>query len=423
MHRESDGKAEMKVIYFTQFYPPESTAAAFRAHEHARYWSKGNNAVTVFTGYPNYPTGKVFDGYQISSLEQTEDEKVRLLRSRIIAMSNKSFLGRIVNGLSFSFFGMMNFFLRGGIVGTDYDVVFASSGPIFTVLLGSRFAKRNKLPLVVEFRDLSYAQLVATGASEDSLKVRLMKKLEVNAAKKADRVIALTHGFKSLLEKAGVSGEKVFVVPNGADPHLVAKIESHDDDVHFGYFGTMGLSQDVHGTLDLISSLVGLPEIEVTYTLIGEGAERETIEQELADGKYCFARLLHGLPQNELEKYYGECDFTIVSLKNSDSFAATIPSKIFQSFARGVPVIFIGPEGEAANLIREADAGVALCGSPEENEAKLKEFFLNENYHDNLKAMGNNAIKLVEESYSREKLASQVLRVLEDLVERSEARD
>ena len=112
-----------------------------------------------------------------------------------------------------------------------------------------------------------------------------------------------------------------------------------------------------------------------------------------------------------------------MSLKNSDSFAATIPSKIFQSFARGVPVIFIGPEGEAANLIREADAGVALCGSPEENEAKLKEFFLNENYHDNLKAMGNNAIKLVEESYSREKLASQVLRVLEDLVERSEARD
>jgi len=412
----------MKVIYFTQFYPPESIAAAFRAHEHARYWSKGNNTITVFTGYPNYPTGRVFDGYQISSLEQTEDEKVCLLRSRIIAMSNKSFLGRIVNGLSFSFFGMMNSFLRKETVGTNYDVVFASSGPIFTVLLGSHFAKRNRLPLVVEFRDLSYAQLVATGASEDSFRVRLMKKLEVNAAKKADRVIALTHGFKSLLEEAGVSGEKIFVVPNGADPHPVVKTESYDNDVRFGYFGTMGLSQDVHGTLDLISSLANLPEIEVTYTLIGEGAERETIEQELADGKYCFASLLHGLPQNELEKYYGECDFTIVSLRNSDSFAATIPSKIFQSFARGVPVIFIGPEGEAANLIREADAGVVLCGSPEENEAKLKEFFLNGNYHDNLKAMGNNAIKLVEESFSREKLANQVLHVLEGLIERSEVR-
>ena len=412
----------MKVIYFTQFYPPESIAAAFRAHEHARYWSKGNNTITVFTGYPNYPTGRVFDGYQISSLEQTEDEKVCLLRSRIIAMSNKSFLGRIVNGLSFSFFGMMNSFLRKETVGTNYDVVFASSGPIFTVLLGSHFAKRNRLPLVVEFRDLSYAQLVATGASEDSFRVRLMKKLEVNAAKKADRVIALTHGFKSLLEEAGVSGEKIFVVPNGADPHPVVKTESYDNDVRFGYFGTMGLSQDVHGTLDLISSLANLPEIEVTYTLIGEGAERETIEQELADGKYCFASLLHGLPQNELEKYYGECDFTIVSLRNSDSFAATIPSKIFQSFARGVPVIFIGPEGEAANLIREADAGVVLCGSPEENEAKLKEFFLNGNYHDNLKAMGNNAIKLVEESFSREKLANQVLHVLEGLIERREVR-
>lgn len=412
----------MKVIYFTQFYPPESIAAAFRAHEHARYWNKGNNAVTVFTGYPNYPTGKVFDGYQISSLEQTEDEGISLLRSRIIAMSNRSFLGRIVNGLSFSFFGMVNFLLHKGAIGTDYDVVFASSGPIFTVLLGSRFAKRNKLPLVVEFRDLSYAQLVATGASEDSFKVRMMKKLEVDAAKKADCVIALTHGFKSLLEKAGVSGDKIYVVPNGADPHPVTRSESHDNNVRFGYFGTMGLSQDVHGTLDLISSLAELPEIKVTYTLIGEGAERETIERALADGKYCFANLLHGLPQDELEKYYGECDFTIVSLRNSDSFAATIPSKIFQSFARGVPVVFIGPEGEAASLIREADAGIVLCGSSEEIEAKLREFFLDENYDDKLRVMGNNAIKLIEESYSREKLADQVLHVLEDLTERSEAR-
>lgn len=88
----------------------------------------------------NYPTGRVFDGYQISSLEQTEDEKVCLLRSRIIAMSNKSFLGRIVNGLSFSFFGMMNSFLRKETVGTNYDVVFASSGSYFHGALGSHFA-------------------------------------------------------------------------------------------------------------------------------------------------------------------------------------------------------------------------------------------------------------------------------------------
>lgn len=411
----------MKIIYFTQFYPPENIAAAFRAHEHAHYWKKKGNRVTVFTGYPNYPTGKIFDGYKVSSIKLLNDEGIRLIRSRLVAMPNTSFIGRIINGLSFSFFGILNILFSKKDIGNSYEITLATSGPVFTVCLGAMFAKKNKIPLVVEYRDLSYAQLIATGSPQSSLKVRLMKAIEVGVAKKADAVVVLTQGFKDLLEQEGVPTEKIFVIPNGADLHLVEREEQKNRCIRLGYFGTMGLSQDVCGTLDVVAALAALPKVDVKYTLIGEGAERQTTEQALTHCGYRFAELLHGMPQNELEKYYAECDFTIVSLKNSESFSATIPSKIFQSFARGVPVIFLGPEGEAASLIRQAQAGIVLCGSLEENKEKLKEFFLSDDYHGEVQAMRENAIEIMKETYSRDKLADEMLQVLENVAEGSRA--
>ena len=411
----------MNIIYFTQFYPPENIAAAFRARDHAYYWSKKDNQITVFTGYPNYPTGKIFDGYDVSSMQVSNDKGIRLIRSRLIAVANTNFIRRIINGVSFSFFGALNIIFSKKKIGNNHEVVIATSGPVFTAYLGALYAKKNKLPLVVEYRDLSYAQLIATGSSQIGLKVRLMKMLEVKAAKKADAVVVLTQGFKDLLEQEGIPEEKIFVIPNGADLHLTEGEIQEDSCVRLGYFGTMGLSQDICRTLDIVAALAMVQKINIKYTLIGEGAERKTTEQALENNEYEFAELLHGMSQDELEKYYAKCDFTIVSLKNSESFSTTIPSKIFQSFARGVPVIFIGPEGEAADLILQSRAGIVLCGTTEENKEKLIKFFLDEDYHDEVKKMRENAIGIMVEKYSREKLADNMLQVVKKTAEGSRA--
>ena len=53
----------MRILYFSQFYKPENIAASFRATEHSRIWVRESHDVTVFTGWPNYPVGRLFDGY------------------------------------------------------------------------------------------------------------------------------------------------------------------------------------------------------------------------------------------------------------------------------------------------------------------------------------------------------------------------
>ena len=124
--------------------------------------------------------------------------------------------------------------------------------------------------------------------------------------------------------------------------------------------------------------------------------------------------MMRGMPKQELEAYYRKTDLSIVSLQRSDSFKATLPSKVLQSFARGIPVLFIGPEGEAARLVRESGAGIALTGGRGEDLSSLEGFFSDPGCRDELKAMGGRALKTVEGRFMRKDLASRMLETLKD---------
>lgn len=401
----------MRILYFSQFYPPESIAAAFRAAEHAQSWARAGHDVTVFTGWPNYPTGHLFEGYEMTRLGEEFVDGVRVLRSGSKILPNTSFSNRIKGGVSFIANGWRNCIPKDSQVGADYDVVLASSGTVFAAWLGVRYAKQKGIPLVIEFRDLTWRQMVATGGSEGDPKVRTMRALELSMCAKAEHVAVLTEGFRKELVSQGVPEEKLTVVPNGAD--LVPCEHNWGGRLRLGYFGTMGISQDVPCTLELSSALYREGLLE-SYALIGEGAARASVESALATGAYPFAELCHGVPKDELEPWYGRVHMTVVSLQRNESFSETIPSKIFQSLARGTPVLFVGPEGEAARLVRESGGGIALCGDDTRNAEALRDFVSSEDLAGKLAGMGSRASMFMERSYTRQIMADRMLGVLQD---------
>lgn len=395
----------MRILYFTQFYSPENIAAAFRATDHARLWTDSGHDVTVFSSWPNYPAGQLFDGYEMVKLGEETIDGVRVFRSASKIMQNTSFKKRIEAGISYIANGLRN--LDGeSPVGDDYDVVLVTCGTIFSAWLGVHFATKHKLPLVVEFRDLTYKQMVATGSSENSLKVRAMRALELSFCKAADNIVVLTKGFKADLVAQGVNPTKIRIVPNGADP--VPCRHAWHNRLRFGYFGTMGLSQDVSTTLDYTQKLAK-SGFASSYLLIGEGASRAVVEEAVTSASGSFLELMHGMPINELEKYYANIDMTIVSLQKSDSFSGTIPSKIFQSFARGVPVLYIGPIGDASRLIEESGAGIVLSGPRDTDLEALEGFAAQPNLTEKLSKMSASAIEFMERNYTRKRMADQML--------------
>lgn len=398
------------ILYISQFYPPESIAAAFRAYDHASIWANNGQSVTILTAWPNYPKGQIFDGYETRLLAKTDNNGITIFRSKIKAIPNRSLIGRIVNGSSFLFYGIVNSLFNKKRIGKDYDIVLASTGTIFAGYVGLVYSKLIKVPLVVEFRDITFEQMVATGTPRNSWKVRLMKFLELHLAHKANHIVVLTSGFKDKFTENKIPESKITVIPNGADIKEMKHVHNNEK-INLGYFGTMGISQDVPYTLQIAQFIREVTDNEIDYLLIGEGAAKNELAEIIDNNTMEFVTLLPGMPKEELEKYYSNCDFTFVSLQRADEFKATIPSKIFQSLARGVPVIFVGPDGEAAEIIRNSNTGLVLSGSDEDNERMIRGFF-DDDWRKKLDVMRKNAFKLIELEYSRSLLANRMLEVL-----------
>lgn len=402
----------MKILYFSQFYTPESIAPSFRATENSRLWKKMGYDVTVFTGYPNYPTGKIFDGYIPKLLTEEYIEDVRVLRNKLVAKPNTNIVKRLENALSYFVFGWINIRFNSKKIGKDFDVVLGTSGVIFNALLAQKYAAKKHIPFVFEIRDITYKQMKATGKSADSFSVKQMKKLELKLCREASKVVVVTNGFKKALIEDGIPGNKIEVITNGVDVEKCNGVYAEGKPFILSYFGTLGISQNIKNTFsyaETISSIV--PNSE--YLIIGEGAQKAEIKE--AASNTSFVRILDGMTSEELEPYYEDTQLSVITLRKSEDFKYTIPSKLFQVMGRGIAILFIGPEGESADIIREHNAGITLTGKQEEDIKELKDFFSKEDWKNQLKQMGENGRKAVEEKYSRSKLAERYIEILKSV--------
>lgn len=404
----------MKILFFSQFYMPEAIAPAFRATENSRVWAEMGNDVTVFTGYPNYPRGKIFDGYEVKMLSSEEISQVKLLRSKLIAKPNNTTMRRLENALSYFFFGIINIIFNSKKIGKDYDVVLGTSGIIFNGVLAYMYSKLNGVPFVLEIRDITYIQMQANGRKSKCISVVIMKYIELFLCKKANKVVVVTNGYKDILSLEGINAEKIEVITNGVDV-----LEAHDNIEHNGfrlsYFGTVGISQNLVETFKYAKEIYKLVD-NFEYLIIGDGAQRNEIEQQLIKEQTTFIRMLPGLPSDELEPFYLTTQLSIITLRKSESFKSTIPSKLFQVMGRGIAVLFIGPDGEAANIVRSNNAGIVMTDSFQEDIKTLTNFFLDPNWRENIKKMGKNGANIVKSKYSRKELAKRYLDVLLEVI-------
>ena len=403
----------MNILYFSNFYEPEQIAASFRASENAKIWAERGHNVTVFTGYPNYPMGKIFDGYDPKLLTEARINGVRVLRSKVIAKPNTNMIRRIVSALSFFFFGIVNFIVHPRRIKGNYDVVLGTSGTVFAALLGWIYSFFARKPFVFEIRDITYKQMVATGKSADSFGVKVMKFLELFLCKRAAHVVVVTNGFKKILAEEGIPAEKISVITNGVDAAPCGG-KSATDKLILSYFGTLGISQNIMDTFPYAKKISELCD-DFSYLIIGEGAQREQIEAAVQNGSTPFIDIMRGMTAQELEPYYAKSALSLIALKKSENFRYTIPSKLFQIMGRGIAVLFIGPEGEAAEIIRDNRCGIVLSGSQEEDMQTLSDFFRSENWTDQLILMGKNGAEAVHAHYTRTALAIEYEKLLKDV--------
>src|SRR5262249_5640360 len=96
----------MKILYISQYFPPEMGAPAARAAELARYWASAGHEVSVLTGFPNHPTGKVPQEWRSRLRRLAFHENamgVNVFRAWLWPLPNRKAHERIRNYASFCF--------------------------------------------------------------------------------------------------------------------------------------------------------------------------------------------------------------------------------------------------------------------------------------------------------------------------------
>ena len=164
----------MHILFVTDNFPPEGNAPATRTFEHAREWVSKGHKVTVITCAPNFPEGKVFDGYKNRWLSKETIEDINVWRVKTYITANEGFIKRTIDFVSFMICSL--FF---GLFVGKVDVVVGTSPQFFTVISAWALALFKRVPFVFELRDVWPASIAAVGAMRGSWIINILEKLEL----------------------------------------------------------------------------------------------------------------------------------------------------------------------------------------------------------------------------------------------------
>lgn len=346
----------MKILFLTDNFPPEVNAPASRTHEHCREWVRLGHQVTVITCAPNFPQGKVQEGYRNRWRQREMIDGIEVIRVWSFITANEGFLKRVLDYLSFA----LTSFIAG--LAVDCDVIVATSPQFFTTLSGFALSKMKRRPWVFEVRDLWPATIVAVGAIRNQAILRQLERLELFLYRDARMVVVVTEAFKADLVGRGIDPAKIEVVTNGVDlsafrprardPELEDRLGLKGKTV-VSYIGTHGQCQGLEFVVDAASKVA---RKDLHFLFVGAGAERAMVMERAQALGLSNTTFLEPVPKHEVGRYLSLTDVMLVPLRRSEVFTTVIPSKIFEAAAMEKPIL-LGVDGEARGIIERFGAG------------------------------------------------------------------
>jgi colanic acid biosynthesis glycosyl transferase WcaI len=352
----------MKILFLTDNFPPERNAPATRTYEHTIEWVRSGHQVTVITTAPNFPEGRLFDGYSNAWWTEESMDGIRVLRLKTYITANEGFLRRTLDYVSFMIMGGLAAFCQ-----PRPDVVVTTSPQFFCAMAGWIVTRLRRLPWVFELRDLWPASIVAVGAMKESRTIRLLEWIELRMYRDANAVVSVTQAFKADLARRGIDPAKIDVVLNGVDlsryqpmPKDEVLLDRFDLRGKFvvGYLGTHGMAHALDKVADAATILRDHSDIVFLFT--GAGAKRAELEETVRVRKLTNVRLIPSQSKVAMPGLWSVHDLALIPLRNQELFTTVIPSKIFEAMAMGVPILMSVPEGEGTSLVRDTGCGMLV---------------------------------------------------------------
>lgn len=364
----------MKILIVSQYFWPEN----FRINDLAAGLRERGHEITVLTGCPNYPSGRIFEGYGFFRRRCESYEGITVHRVPLFPRGSGRGWRLALNYLSFALFASLGgpFCCRG-----DFDLIFVyEPSPVTVGIPAIIFKKLKKTPLFFWVLDLWPESLSATGALRKGFVLGWVDRLVRWIYSHCDRLLIQSKSFGPYLENQGVPRERIIYFPNWAERlfeqaplqlHHSAQRKAGDLPGGFRvvFAGNIGSAQDFPTILSAAELLQGrCPEI--CWVIIGSGRAEEWVRRQAElRGLSKILYLTGEHPLEEMPFFFAQADLMLVTLRRDPVFSLTVPGKLQSYLACGRPVV-AALDGEGARVIEESGAGEAV---PAEDPAALAE--------------------------------------------------
>ena len=403
----------MRILIISQYFWPES----FRINDLAGALKEKGYEVTVLTGMPNYPAGKVYEGYTWWAKGRDDMAGIPIVRVPLFARRESKSWQLVMNYLSFAISGCIfgSWMLRE----KSFDIVFTFEVSPVTVGIPANFiAKQKSAKHFFWVQDLWPETLAATGAVQSATALSLVGTMVRWIYRGCDRILLQSKSFVQPVLSVGAEDHKLHYFPNWAEA-LYQPVVLSDDAVerkevpYSGFIvmfaGNLGAAQSLDS---MVEAAERLKAEDIHWVMLGDGRRRAWLESEVKARGLDKMHVLGSRAMETMPAYFSLADVMLVTLKDDPVMSTTIPGKVQSYLACGRPVIG-ALQGAGADVIRESGAGYAVA--PDDVDALVKAVRkLSELSESERQKMGQAARAYYERYFDRDMLISQLESWMQD---------
>jgi colanic acid biosynthesis glycosyl transferase WcaI len=410
----------MRILVVSQYFWPEN----FRINDLVKEWVLRGHEVTVLTGIPNYPAGKVFEAYrhQPNAFDEYEGAKV----FRVPMLPRKS------GGLRL----MMNYlsFVLGGVIwgswrlrNTQPDAIFVfEPSPVTVGLPAVWLGKNKKAPVVFWALDLWPETLAAVGVVHSPRVLAWVGHLVRFIYNRCTLVLGQSRGFLGSIARYCDDQAKIRYFPSWAEEVFsnscvqpAPEVPDLRDAFTVVFAGNIGEAQDMPAVLDAAERLKHSASIR--WVIVGDGRQSDWLQSEVVRRGLDKQVLLVGrFPVERMPSFYAHADALLVSLKCDPVFSMTIPGKVQSYLMAGIPLLGM-LNGEGAAVIRDAKAGLTCDAGDSAGLAEAVQV-LSAMALEERRQLGMNGRRYAEHEFGRTQLIDRLETILAEAVQINKAR-
>ena len=350
----------MKILLVTQYFYPEN----FKSNDIAFELAKRGYDVTVLTGLPNYPKGKIYKGYGIFKKRKETVNGVKIIRTLVIPRGKGGGMMLALNYISWAVIASFQaFFLA---LNKKFDTVIVhETSPITQGFPALVIKKIQSIPIYFWVLDLWPESLQSAGGINNRYVLDFFTAVTRLMYRKSDKILISSRGFRQSILEKGNFANKLIYFPNWAED-IFSNINKSENlslpelpnGFRIIFAGNIGEAQDFEHVMK--AALLLKENKSIKFILIGDGRKKLWVDNfinknNLNDTVYAIGRF----PIETMPYFFSKADVMLLSLKDDYIFSLTAPAKLQAYMAAKKPVVAM-INGEARNLIAESGCGLSV---------------------------------------------------------------